>query len=81
MSVQRQHILLVRTLYKRILRLHKRLPAELQQLGDQYAREEFKRHKKASPEYTVRFMKEWVNYSMMLSKQVAAKNQTELCGM
>lgn len=39
------HVQRVRILYKSILKLHRGLPTEVQQLGDQYVRDEFKRHK------------------------------------
>jgi hypothetical protein len=35
----------VRILYKSILKLHRGLPPEIQELGNQYTRDEFKRHK------------------------------------
>ena len=49
----------VRILYKTILKLHRGLPAELAYMGDAYVKDEFKRHKKASPEQTVAFMEAW----------------------
>lgn len=53
------HISSVRSLYKRILVLHRFLPIDLKALGDQYVKDEFRRHKSASPEEVTRFMKEW----------------------
>lgn len=53
------HILRVRQLYKLIFRLHRGLPVELRVLGDNYARDEFKRHKKCEPHEAHIFMKEW----------------------
>lgn len=38
------HARRVRTLYKSILRLHRGLPLEIQELGTNYVRDEFKRH-------------------------------------
>lgn len=35
----------VKVLYKSILRLHRGLPTEIQELGTNYVRDEFKRHK------------------------------------
>ena len=46
-------------LYKTILRLHRALPKELKELGDQYVRDEFKRHKGIAPEHVAPFMMEW----------------------
>lgn len=49
----------VRTLYKLILRLHRGLPEELQIIGTNYTRDEFKRHKKCNPQEANIFMSEW----------------------
>ena len=54
-----KHVLHVRTLYKAILRLHRGMPIELQQLGNEYVRDEFRRHKDASPEFAAKFIQEW----------------------
>lgn len=53
------HVSQVRTIYKRILVLHRFLPIDLRALGDQYVKDEFRRHKSASPEEVRSFMKEW----------------------
>lgn len=42
MSVS-SHVSKVRILYKTILRLHRGLPTDLQPLGNNYARDEFRR--------------------------------------
>lgn len=39
------HASRVRTLYKSILKLHRGLPQEVKELGDQYVRDEFRRHR------------------------------------
>jgi hypothetical protein len=39
------HAQRVKILYKSILRLHRGLPSEMQELGTSYMRDEFKRHK------------------------------------
>jgi hypothetical protein len=54
-----QHRLTVLRLYKTILRLHQSLPYELRELGNQYVRDEFRRHKNAEPEFVTNFMVEW----------------------
>ncbi|NWU97788.1 SDHF3 factor, partial [Upupa epops] len=46
-------------LYRRILRLHRALPAALRALGDRYVREEFRKHKAAQPAEAQRFLREW----------------------
>ncbi|KAF3707835.1 Succinate dehydrogenase assembly factor 3, mitochondrial [Channa argus] len=64
------HVSKVRSLYKRILVLHRFLPIDLRALGDQYVKGEFRRHKSASPEEVKSFMAEWQNYKDTLQTQV-----------
>lgn len=64
------HVAQVRALYKRILVLHRFLPIHLRALGDQYVKEEFRRHKKAAPEEVTSFMTEWQNYKHTLQTQI-----------
>lgn len=54
-----EHILRVRRLYKLIFRVHRGLPAELRVLGDNYARDEFKRHKTCNMAEANVFLNEW----------------------
>ena len=66
----------VRTLYKSILKLHRGLPTELHAFGDDYAKSEFRRHKKLKfdqPETTL-FMFEWTEYAINLAKQLGVKS-------
>ncbi|XP_064087910.1 succinate dehydrogenase assembly factor 3, mitochondrial-like isoform X2 [Macrobrachium nipponense] len=63
----------VRLLYKTILKLHRGMPLELQALGDQYARDEFKRHKDATTEQANTFMVEWTNYAITLARQLGLR--------
>lgn len=53
------HVQRVRLLYKTILRLHRGLPQELQQLGQIYVRDEFRRHKNCNAKEAQLFMVEW----------------------
>lgn len=53
------HAAQVRILYKAILRLHRGLNPEIRAFGDQYVRDEFKRHKTAEPQFVPIFMTEW----------------------
>lgn len=53
------HVQRVRMLYKTILHLHRGLPAELQVMGNSYARDEFKRHKSCNIAEASVFMVEW----------------------
>lgn len=59
MSQAYTHVQRVRVLYKLILKLHRGLPEELQIIGTNYARDEFKRHKKCAPQEAAVFMNEW----------------------
>lgn len=54
-----EHVSRVRRLYKLIFRVHRALPDELRVLGDNYAREEFKRHKNCTPDEAKIFLNEW----------------------
>lgn len=64
------HVSNVRSLYKRILVLHRFLPIDLRALGDQYVKDEFRRHKGAAPEEVKSFMTEWKNYKDTLQTQI-----------
>ncbi|XP_044028315.1 succinate dehydrogenase assembly factor 3, mitochondrial [Siniperca chuatsi] len=64
------HVSKVRSLYKRILVLHRFLPIDLRALGDHYVKDEFRRHKSASPKEVKNFMTEWENYKDTLQTQV-----------
>lgn len=46
------------------------MPAELQPLGNNYARDEFKRHKNCNETEAKIFMVEWTNYAVQLSQQL-----------
>ena len=49
----------VRALYKAILRLHRGLPLQMRALGDQYVKDEFRRHKDVPVPEAQIFMNEW----------------------
>uniref|UniRef100_A0A8C4Q1T5 Succinate dehydrogenase assembly factor 3 n=1 Tax=Eptatretus burgeri TaxID=7764 RepID=A0A8C4Q1T5_EPTBU len=53
------HAVRVRSLYRRLLHLHRALPAGLRVLGDRYVGEEFRRHKSASEAQSEQFLLEW----------------------
>ncbi|XP_030019879.2 succinate dehydrogenase assembly factor 3, mitochondrial [Manduca sexta] len=72
-----EHISRVRRLYKLIFRLHRGLPAELRVLGDNYAREEFKRHKKCNAQEANIFLHEWTDYAINLAKQMKPLQQAK----
>lgn len=46
------------------------LPPELQPLGNNYARDEFRRHKNCNETEAKIFMVEWTNYAVQLSQQL-----------
>jgi hypothetical protein len=58
------------TLYRNILRLHRKLPPAMKSLGDEYVKSEFKRHKNSEAGYVIPFMIEWNNYLNLLQEQV-----------
>lgn len=53
------HVSRVRSLYRRILQLHRVLPPDLKSLGDQYVKDEFRRHKTVGSDEAQRFLQEW----------------------
>ncbi|KAL3674949.1 hypothetical protein V7S43_000873 [Phytophthora oleae] len=60
----------VLTLYKRILTLHRqKLEPHMRVLGDQYVRDEFKRHKGAAPKFVPLFMREWEQYAAVMTQK------------
>lgn len=56
-------------LYRRILRVHRTLPVEMKSLGDQYVKDEFKRHQSIdNPLQIVGFLTQWKVYLDGLEK-------------
>ncbi|KAF2266173.1 ACN9-domain-containing protein [Lojkania enalia] len=54
-------------LYRRILRIHRKLPLEQRLLGDMYAKSEFRAHKNAdNPVHIIGFLTEWQLYAQQL---------------
>ncbi|XP_015266432.1 PREDICTED: succinate dehydrogenase assembly factor 3, mitochondrial [Gekko japonicus] len=70
------HVSRVRALYRMILRLHRALPLELKTLGDQYVKDEFRRHKSVSFTEAQRFLQEWENYATMLGEQTSQNEES-----
>ncbi|KAL9967175.1 hypothetical protein ACROYT_G025351 [Oculina patagonica] len=56
-------------LYRRILKLHRNLPLTSKALGDQYLKDEFRRHKNATQEQRTEFIQEWKMYADLLERQ------------
>ncbi|XP_061443107.1 succinate dehydrogenase assembly factor 3, mitochondrial isoform X2 [Rhineura floridana] len=69
------HVSRVRTLYRKILQLHQAMPLELKALGDQYVKDEFRRHRSVGPEEAEQFLQEWENYAAMLQQQASQNAQ------
>ncbi|XP_058820469.1 succinate dehydrogenase assembly factor 3, mitochondrial [Topomyia yanbarensis] len=69
------HVQRVRILYKTILRLHRGLPKELHSLGNQYVKDEFRRHKTCSNQEASLFMHEWTDYAITLANQLGVKGK------
>lgn len=60
-------LFMVQRLYRRVLKLHRYLPTELKKLGDEYAKDEFRRHRDADQIQAYEFMDEWkVNFVNVL---------------
>ncbi|XP_038598560.1 succinate dehydrogenase assembly factor 3, mitochondrial [Tachyglossus aculeatus] len=64
------HVGRVRVLYRRLLVLHRGLPDALKALGDQYVREEFRRHRTVGPDRAQSFLQEWEEYAQVLEQQM-----------
>lgn len=70
------HVQRVRRLYKTILRLHRGLPEEVQPLGNNYVRDEFRRHKTCTPTEATVFLNEWaVRICIHIFMHSTIKNQ------
>ncbi|XP_057293481.1 succinate dehydrogenase assembly factor 3, mitochondrial-like [Hydractinia symbiolongicarpus] len=63
-------LFMVQRLYRRVLKLHRCLPVELKNLGDEYAKDEFRRNKTANQLQAYEFIKEWKNYCTTLENQL-----------
>ncbi|XP_053322255.1 succinate dehydrogenase assembly factor 3, mitochondrial [Spea bombifrons] len=77
MSGAASHLYKVRALYKKILILHRLLPLHLKALGDQYVKDEFRRHKSVNSHEAKLFMEEWEAYATTLWKQAKEQRGTE----
>lgn len=77
------HVQRVRFLYKTILKLHRGLPLEIQPLGNNYVKDEFRRHKNCNPAEVQVFMTEWADYATKLAEQLGLRGpqQAKKLGM
>ncbi|KAG3091331.1 hypothetical protein PI124_g16357 [Phytophthora idaei] len=58
----------VLALYRRILTLHRqKLESHMRVLGDQYVRDEFKRHKSVASKFVPLFLREWEQYVAVMA--------------
>ncbi len=57
-------------LYRRLLRLHERLPGDFSALGRRFVQEEFKKHKDISQEQARMFTKEWTVSGIRMSAEL-----------
>eukprot|EP00127_Corallochytrium_limacisporum_P006976 Clim_evm30s239 gene=Clim_evmTU30s239 len=64
------HRRFVLSLYKSIRRLNNHMPKAMADFGNQYVRDEFKRHKDAKPEFIEPFLKGWLDYKSSLELQI-----------
>ncbi|XP_011297938.1 succinate dehydrogenase assembly factor 3, mitochondrial isoform X1 [Fopius arisanus] len=67
------HVQRVRKLYKTILKLHRGLPEAMQTLGNNYLRDEFRRHKTCGSTEANVFMHEWADYAIGLAEQLGLR--------
>ncbi|XP_075413718.1 succinate dehydrogenase assembly factor 3, mitochondrial [Tenrec ecaudatus] len=70
-----RHVSRVLALYRRILQLHRVLPPDLKALGDQYVKDEFRRHKTVGSDEAQRFLQEWEAYATVLWQQANESRQ------
>jgi hypothetical protein len=59
-------------LFRAILRAHKALPPVYRDLGDQYVRDEFRRHRTAKADFLKQFFVEWNGYLDALRAQASS---------
>ncbi|XP_074034296.1 succinate dehydrogenase assembly factor 3, mitochondrial [Leptinotarsa decemlineata] len=65
--------------HKTTLKLHRGLPEELQIIGTNYTRDEFKRHKVCSEKEAEVFIIEWTNYALILAEQLGLRGPQRGC--
>lgn len=75
-----EHAIHIRALYKAVLKLHRGLPLHMQAIGDQYVKEEFRRHKEANKTEVEIFLHEWTKYYMTLAKQLGTRSKHQTIG-
>ncbi|KAF9048807.1 ACN9-domain-containing protein [Panaeolus papilionaceus] len=64
-------------LYRRLLRAHRNLPADMRPLGDGYVKSEFRRHKEVTnPAHIIGFLSQWKMYLDQIPEGPNASNFT-----
>ncbi|PPQ63572.1 hypothetical protein CVT24_004869 [Panaeolus cyanescens] len=62
-------------LYRRLLRAHRNLPADMRPLGDGYVKSEFRRHKEVTnPAHIIGFLSQWKMYLDQIPEGPNASN-------
>mmetsp|Transcript_32434 Transcript_32434/g.64666 ORF Transcript_32434/g.64666 Transcript_32434/m.64666 type:complete len:113 (-) Transcript_32434:50-388(-) len=56
------------SLYRQILRAHRKLPEAQRELGDAYVKAEFRLHRGASATFALQFERQWRDYLTVLSR-------------
>ena len=64
-----QNQVLVKQLYRNILKEHRRLPLIHRELGNKYVMSEFRLHKKCNDMQRQQFLNEWSRYLSQLKRQ------------
>ncbi|KNC75659.1 hypothetical protein, variant [Sphaeroforma arctica JP610] len=63
-------------LYRRVMTANRTLPVAMREMGDGYARDEFKKHKNADASFVAKFTKGWEEYASMLEQQQIGRKLT-----
>ncbi|XP_059140275.1 succinate dehydrogenase assembly factor 3, mitochondrial-like [Physella acuta] len=81
LAMSSSHVIKIRALYKALMKLHRGLPLEFQQIGNSYVRAEFQAHKSAQAENAEIFVREWTKYYVTLAKQLGAVKKNQELGL
>ncbi|KAI8827167.1 uncharacterized protein EV422DRAFT_29245 [Fimicolochytrium jonesii] len=64
-------------IYRSIRRLHKDLPPALRLVGNNYIRDEFRRHRTADAAFVSHFTAEWARYRDELASQIESQRRRD----
>ena len=62
-------------LYKSIRRLHRKLPPDLEFIGNRYIKQEFRLHRNCQPEFVPGFIQAWQVYKKTLEVQLNTQSE------